>query len=624
MVIPQEWRLRIGTKKHPHNPCAFPPSDEDVRGANALLCSCGDRRGRQLLKRDCQRCSSKCSTCKQRRSLASKEVIDGWDPEEKAYIFSCTRCTGDIFQAPIFHQGDPRNFSLQMHWDGFQAATTTLKSSAVVEIIVLNGGKQSNVGFIPVLFLPLSHKELERKHGDILSCFLEPLILELESMYVAGFEVDYAYPKNKIHEGLSSEKGRLYAMLMMCTGDHPAQCKLGQVKDGGKNFCRHCKADVSLHRDASGSRYVYGNNRLQARYTPERRHVEDMWKAIRNAKRCSTKDAKEKILGDAGLSGQSILWRLYHLYGFDISKDLVYDTMHILSLNLFQKYLRRMILNATPRMKKDIDSAVVAVSKSIPRYIINSGRWPNVPSQHFKMFKAEECQKFVQWCVPHILKVRARKRGWTSKDIQTCRSLLTSWRILSEEYEGPNSSPLEHVAGSGEIFDDILRHGSHDCFWCFVFERCVSGYLGIPTNNKANEISYTNFHSRMLFTKLWRQLDKEKDGLFCIDRSLIHAKGVVVGRKWRKMPFLLSAIEIAAIKEAFVGNEDYSRKISSYAYDYSKNQEESGQGIVSCVENIVENGADVEMQDASAQDTFFDTHLNSNGMPLEYLALFDV
>ncbi|MCO5576792.1 hypothetical protein L7F22_030612 [Adiantum nelumboides] len=121
-------------------------------------------------------------------------------------------------------------------------------------------------------------------------------------------------------------------------------------------------------------------------------------------------------------------------------------------------------------MKEDIDSAVVAVSKSIPRSIINFGRWPNVPSRHFKMFKAKECQKILQWCVPHILKVvngftvqdrqlgmlladiahlffgSSQKRGWTSKDIQTGRSLLTSWRILSEEYEGPpNSSPLKHV-----------------------------------------------------------------------------------------------------------------------------------------------------------------------------------
>ncbi|KAI5059377.1 hypothetical protein GOP47_0025696 [Adiantum capillus-veneris] len=85
------------------------------------------------------------------------------------------------------------------------------------------------------------------------------------------------------------------------------------------------------------------------------------------------------------------------------------------------------------------------------------------------------------------------QKGWTQDDISVCRSLLLSWRILSEEWEGPNSSPLEHVAGNGEMLNDILRHGSHDCFWCFSFERCVLVYLSIPTNNNANEISSTKF-----------------------------------------------------------------------------------------------------------------------------------
>jgi hypothetical protein len=36
--------------------------------------------------------------------------------------------------------------------------------------------------------------------------------------------------------------------------------------------------------------------------------------------------------------GYSILWCMYHLYGFDISVDLVHDVTHILSLNILKKY----------------------------------------------------------------------------------------------------------------------------------------------------------------------------------------------------------------------------------------------------------------------------------------------
>lgn len=360
-----------------------------------------------------------------------------------------------------------------LHWDGFQAASTTIKDSAVVEIAILNSGKNSIIGSIPVLFLPLSHKDLERKHGDILASFLQPLVNDLESSFLDGFEVDYAYPENEISRSLQIGKARLRTILMLCTGDHPAQCKLGQVKDGGMSFCRRDKAKATQIEDTHGRRYVYDENRRQGRYPAQKRVAEEMWQSIRLSKRATLKEKKEEVLRDAGLSGESILWKLYHLYGFDISKDLVYDVMHVLSLNLFQKYIRKLMVDASISMKRVIDKAVKEVAAAIPKTILNAGRWPHKPSKHYKMFKAEECQKFIQWCLPHILNMVhgniserdvklglllidiahmffdcTREKGWTSNDIQVCRTLLLSWRILSEEYDGPNSSPLEHVAGT--------------------------------------------------------------------------------------------------------------------------------------------------------------------------------
>ncbi|MCO5601809.1 hypothetical protein L7F22_055934 [Adiantum nelumboides] len=102
------------------------------------------------------------------------------------------------------------------------------------------------------------------------------------------------------------------SLVYIPPGDHPAQCKLGQLKDGGKSFCRRDKAHVTLVEEAHGGRYV---------------KVQDMWDAIRASKRCATKERKEDVLQNAGLSGVSILWRLYNLYGFDISRDLVYDVV---------------------------------------------------------------------------------------------------------------------------------------------------------------------------------------------------------------------------------------------------------------------------------------------------------
>ena len=55
-------------------------------------------------------------------------------------------------------------------------------------------------------------------------------------------------------------------------------------------------------------------------------------------------------------------------------------------------------------------------------------------------------------------------------------------------------------AGSGELLDDVLRHGCHNVYWCYAFERQVSTYMGITTNQKLNEISYINFFVRRSFT----------------------------------------------------------------------------------------------------------------------------
>lgn len=49
--------------------------------------------------------------------------------------------------------------------------------------------------------------------------------------------------------------------------------------------------------------------------------------------------------------------------------------------------------------------------------------------------------------------------------------------------------------------------------------------MSIPTNNKANELSYTRFHSRLLFTRIWQQLKTEKDGIRARDKNkhLVHS-----------------------------------------------------------------------------------------------------
>lgn len=75
--------------------------------------------------------------------------------------------------------------------------------------------------------------------------------------------------------------------------------------------------------------------------------------------------------------------------------------------------------------------------------------------------------------------------------------------------------------GAGHIFEDIIRHGSHDVYWCYQFEREVSSYVNINTNNRDNETSYTLYFARTHFTNVFVTLQGDQDGYLPLTRSLI-------------------------------------------------------------------------------------------------------
>ena len=69
--------------------------------------------------------------------------------------------------------------------------------------------------------------------------------------------------------------------------------------------------------------------------------------------------------------------------------------------------------------------------------------------------------------------------------------------------------------------DDILRHGGHDIFWCYSFEREVSNVVNIPSNQVNSEVTYNNYFSRYWFTKIYKSIQVDGDGLFPGCRALV-------------------------------------------------------------------------------------------------------
>ena len=171
---------------------------------------------------------------------------------------------------------------------------------------------------------------------------LDPFFKELHDMFCDGFNVEYNYPPNLISEHLRPGDGEqtIQAMLWLVTGDHPVQCKMGMLKLSGVSACHRCK----MHAELKDGRYVYGRNREQFCVPPPPRNSTELWTAVNEwIKIPWSQHAALKIhCHGTGITGESPLWQLYHLYKFDISKDLVYDVMHMAGLNIFKTYIKKL------------------------------------------------------------------------------------------------------------------------------------------------------------------------------------------------------------------------------------------------------------------------------------------
>jgi hypothetical protein len=92
---------------------------------------------------------------------------------------------------------------------------------------------------------------------------------------------------------------------------------------------------------------------------------------------------------------------MYHVYGFDISLDLVHDVMHILSLNILKKYVALLVST----MEKigwmlELETTLAIVTCQRPKGL--GGCWP-WKFKSLGYYKTEEYQLFIMWCLPYIL-----------------------------------------------------------------------------------------------------------------------------------------------------------------------------------------------------------------------------
>lgn len=201
---------------------------------------------------------TRCGFCS---SILSAEEIESSSFDGHSYMVICSECGSKNSCMGVKTAGNPRNTALIGHWDGwypFQSKSS--HSCGAIEISVLNMSKMDRcctdevyvVGFVPCYIVP-------KKRPCALDPFLEPLIKDLEDSFIKGTEVKYT--------GDIDGQNIVRCMLLLWTGDYPAQCEVGKFINCGVFPCRrHHLKGTNID---NGCTYYIANNRYHARLNLE-------------------------------------------------------------------------------------------------------------------------------------------------------------------------------------------------------------------------------------------------------------------------------------------------------------------------------------------------------------------
>ena len=85
--------------------------------------------------------------------------------------------------------------------------------------------------------------------------------------------------------------------------------------------------------------YYYGNYRYHAKYPWPEREMLDCIEYMKNVAIEERPSVCATMAREFGFTGLSVLHRLYAAYGFNVLKDLVFDGMHDVSLNVIKHHL---------------------------------------------------------------------------------------------------------------------------------------------------------------------------------------------------------------------------------------------------------------------------------------------
>ena len=87
------------------------------------------------------------------------------------------------------------------------------------------------------------------------------------------------------------------------------------------------------------SHYYYTEYFQQSRFSSDQKSVLDCLQQLREIEEEERETIKQEVAKQTGYTGLSLLHRLYPLCGFVHDKDLVFDEMHTIQLNVVKRAL---------------------------------------------------------------------------------------------------------------------------------------------------------------------------------------------------------------------------------------------------------------------------------------------
>ena len=454
---------------------------------------------------------------------------------------SCPHCHSTFDCTLQYTFGDPRNQAIIIHEDGWSPHSTSARHS--IAAITISHACMSKAdrcdannsrvySFIPVSQLP---KDAPHKYD----AFFEPLLREIEDLYIHGEEVFF---KANI-EGVSSvdDFPTLRVLPLLITADSRAHSEIGLTTAGGYCGCRRCTV-TGIYIPEKRHHY-YGNFRYRFRFRCPLRTANDNREKGRHVDQAPSTAERRRRQKEAGVTGECIFYRLHDLCGFDPVKDMVIDAMHAVILNLVRSELEGHLLTdlgenkSRPVHLRDPSQGGVLDVKDLMHSLnqvdwtteLKDGRVPSISPSHnctgkskLGHWKSEEFAKFILvapvvlrdliprecykcFCLLHniyqlVFCEPMRVLGWSNDHCIYLESLLWKHAIMYEEIYGL-AACTENVEYSLHMPEDVQRHSTPDNYWCFMYERLVRYYKRQTTNMKvlcktfadrANQLHFVN------------------------------------------------------------------------------------------------------------------------------------